>query len=70
MVIRILAGGCAAALAGAAMLAISATSASAFTLQSPSLQAPVASANIDQVHWWRHRHCWRGRWGHLHCRYW
>jgi len=66
---RILVGGFAAALAGAAMLAISSAPASAFTLTSPSLEAPVAGANIDKV-WWRHRHCWRGRWGHLHCRYW
>jgi hypothetical protein len=56
------------------MLAISATSASAFTLSSPSLAPPVASANIQDVCWDRwghwypcHRHCWRGRWGHLHC---
>ena len=21
--------------------------------------------------WYRHhRHCWRGRWGHVHCRWW
>lgn len=75
MFTRVLTGGAAAALAGAAMLAISATSASAFTLTSPSLEAPVASSNIEHV-WWHHhhhhhhRHCWRGRWGHLHCRWW
>jgi hypothetical protein len=23
------------------------------------------------VRWWGHRrHCWRGRWGHVHCRWW
>jgi len=58
MVNRILVGGFAAALAGAAMLAISSAPASAFTLASPSLQAPVAGANIDKV-WW-------DRWGRWH----
>jgi hypothetical protein len=72
-----------AALAGAAMLALSMSPASAFTLASPSLEQPVASAQIDKV-WWRHGgwgwhrgwgggwgpgygRCWRGRWGRLHC---
>jgi len=65
---RVLTGGALAALAGAAMLAISASSASAFTLSSPSLEQPMAASNIDHVWWrWHHRHCWRGRWGHLHC---
>ena len=58
MVNRILVGGFAAALAGAAMLAISAAPASAFTLASPSLEAPVAGANIDKV--------WYDRWGRWH----
>ena len=58
MVNRILVGGFAAAVAGAAMLAISSAPASAFTLSSPSLQAPVAGANIDKV-WW-------DRWGRWH----
>ena len=71
-----------AALAGAAMLAVSIHSASAFTLASPSLEQPYASGQIEKVWWdhWHHwhgwgpgpgwgwhRHCWRGRWGHLHC---
>ena len=43
MVNRILVGGFAAALAGAAMLAISSAPASAFTLTSPSLEPPVAA---------------------------
>ena len=51
MVNRIMVGGFAAALAGAAMLAISSAPASAFTLASPSLAAPVAGANVDRV-WW------------------
>ena len=57
MVNRILVGGFAAALAGAAMLAISSAPASAFTLAAPSLAAPVAGANIDQV-WWDQRGNW------------
>ena len=89
MVNRILVGGFAAALAGAAMLAISSAPASAFTLASPSLEAPVAGASVDRVWWDRwgrwhpgprwgyggpgpgygfHRNCWRGPYGHLHCR--
>jgi hypothetical protein len=66
---RVLTGGAVAALAGVAMLAISASSASAFTLSWPSLEQPMASSHIDHV-WWHHRHCWRGRWGHLHCNWW
>jgi hypothetical protein len=83
MVNRILVGGFAAVLAGAAMLATSSAPASAFTLTSPSLAPPVASANVDQVWWdrwgrwhpgprwgWGHRrHCWVGPHGHWHCRY-
>lgn len=78
MTMRILTAATLAAVAGAAMLALSATSASAFTLSSPSLAPPVASTNVEHVWWdrWGHwhpnhpyymRHCWRGRWGHLHC---
>jgi hypothetical protein len=71
-----------AAIAGASMLALSLGPASAFTLSGPSLERPVASAEIDKV-WWRggwgwHRgwgwrggwgagHCWRGYWGRVHC---
>ena len=64
MLTRNLAGGFAALLAGAAMLAITATSASAFTTSAPSLSAPVAGANIDKV-WWDRWHHWYGgpRWG-------
>ena len=77
---RVLVGGTVAALAGAAMLAISATSASAFTLSSPSLEQPMASSHVDHVWWDRwgrwhpnrpywgpRRRCWRGYYGRLHC---
>ncbi len=79
MFTRVWVGGTAAALAGAAMLAISATSASAFTLSSPSLEQPMASSHIDHVWWdrwgrwhpnrpyWGGRRCWRGYYGRLHC---
>jgi hypothetical protein len=76
MVNRILVGGFAAALAGAAMLAISSAPASAFTLASPSLEAPVAGANVDKVWWdrwgrWHPNHpYWGPGWGwhpHRHC---
>jgi photosystem II stability/assembly factor-like uncharacterized protein len=70
MFTRVLKGGAVAALAGVAMLAISASSASAFTLSSPSLEQPMAASNIDHVWWHHHRHCWVGRWGHLHCHWW
>jgi hypothetical protein len=57
---RVLTGGVLAALAGAAMLAISAGSASAFTLSSPSLEQPMASSQIDRV-WYPH-HYWGWGW--------
>ena len=69
MVNRILVGGFAAALAGAAMLAISSAPASAFTLISPSLEKPVAAADITHVwcHWncggWGYHHGWGPGWG-------
>ena len=45
------------------MLTISMGPASAFTLASPSLEQPVASAQIDKVWWrggWRGGYGWRG----------
>ena len=63
MMNRILVGGFAAALAGAAMLAISSAPASAFTLASPSLEKPVAAADINHV-WCNGWGCggWHGGW--------
>ncbi len=68
---RLLVGGFAAALAGAAMLAISSAPASAFTVTSPSLAPQIAASNIDRV-CWQQGHpgpCWWGpgpgwRWQH------
>jgi hypothetical protein len=68
---RILKSTVIAAVSGAAMLALSLSSASAFTLSGPSLEQPVASAQIEKV-WWHHggwgwhggwHHGWGGGWG-------
>jgi hypothetical protein len=64
MSLRSLAGYSVAALAGAAMFALPLSPASAFTLSGPSLQQPVASAQIEKV-WCRWGRCgygygWRG----------
>jgi hypothetical protein len=59
---RILSGGAIAALAGAAMLAAASGPSDAFTLNSHSLEAPVAAAGIKPVYW---RHWgWHGGWHH------
>jgi hypothetical protein len=50
---RILTGAAIAAISGVAMLALSLSPASAFTLSDPSLERPVASGQIEKV-WWRH----------------
>ena len=55
-----------AAIGGATMLATSLSPASAFTLAAPSLEQPVASAQIDKVWWnggWHHGWGWRHGWG-------
>ena len=65
---RVLTGGVLAALAGATMLAISASSASAFTLSSPSLEQPMTASHIDRV-CWQQGHpgpCWGWGWHHWH----
>jgi hypothetical protein len=61
MNLRILSSGSLSALAGAAMLTLSADPSPAFTLYSPSLEAPVAAAGVQQV--------WYDRWGHWHPNY-
>jgi hypothetical protein len=59
-----------AALAGAAMLALSMAPASAFTLSSPSLGQPVAASQVDKICWncgWHggwHGGGWGGGWHH------
>jgi hypothetical protein len=63
--VRSIAGSSAAAIAGASMLALSLSPASAFTLSGPSLGQSVASAQVDKV-WWRgggwRGGGWRGGW--------
>jgi hypothetical protein len=49
------------AIAGASMLALSLSPASAFALSGPSLQRSVATSQIDNA-WWRRRG-WGGGWG-------
>jgi hypothetical protein len=58
------------AFVGAAIIASSATPATAFTLSSTSVKAALSGENIDQVRWWHHRHCWWGRYHHRHCCHW
>jgi ABC-type glycerol-3-phosphate transport system substrate-binding protein len=45
-------------------------------LSGTSQAAPIAplsgvtasdSGQLTKVYWHRHRHCWRGPYGHLHC---
>ena len=64
MVSRILSGGAIAALAGAAMLAAASAPSDAFTLESPSLEPPVAAVDIEPAYWgWHHGWGWRHGWG-------
>jgi hypothetical protein len=53
MVSRMVTSGAIAAVAGATMLAASSVPSSAFTLSSPSLEQPVASADVQSVWWHR-----------------
>src|SRR5208282_2647438 len=73
MLSRLVSGGVLGALAGAAMLVVSTCGpSSAFTLSSPSLKGPVASAGFQQVYYYyRHsyRRCWWMTWGVRRC-YW
>jgi hypothetical protein len=56
------------AMAVAALLlaAVSGTSQAAPIAPLPAGVAADHGA-VTHVWWHRHRHCWRGRWGHLHC---
>ncbi len=106
MVSNLIPRGALAALAGATLtVTASSAPAVAFTLSSPSIAAPVTTADVEHVWWdrwgywhpnrpwgWRRwgwgpppprfygfhgpygyygpvRHCWRGPWGGLHCRW-
>ena len=67
MDLRILSGGAIAAIAGAAMLAVSSAPSPAFTLSAPSLEQPAAAAGVEPVQWHgRWHHGWGGRDGWHH----
>ncbi len=57
------------AVAGLVFAALPATSQAAPIAPMSSAVTADHSAQITQVRWWRrwHRHCWRGRWGRVHC---
>jgi hypothetical protein len=61
MVSRMVTSGAIAAVAGATMLAASSVPWSAFTLSWPSLEQPVASADVQSV-WWHRGWGWHGGW--------
>ena len=61
MDLRILSRRAIGAVAGAAMLAASSASSPAFTLSAPSLERPVAAADVESVYW-RHWGGWHGGW--------
>jgi hypothetical protein len=54
------------AVAGLIFAAVSGTSQAA-----PIAPLPAGASNdhsgLTQVYWRRHRHCWVGRYGHVHC---
>ena len=56
MLSRLVSGGVLGALAGATMLMVSSGHSSAFTLSSPSLERPVATAGIQQVYYYYRRY--------------
>ena len=56
MLSRLVSGGVLGVLAGAAMLVVSSGPSSAFTLSSPSLERPVATAGIQQVYYYYRRY--------------
>jgi hypothetical protein len=58
------------AVAALMTLAVSATSQAAPIAPLTGVTAADQTA-ATQVRWWHHhRHCWRGRWGRVHCRWW
>jgi hypothetical protein len=65
------------ALAFAALTLTAAASVSqAAPIAPPTAGVSVAHGNLTKVQWWwhgrrwEHRHCGRGPFGRLHCRYW
>ncbi len=59
------------AVAGLVFVATSASSQAAPIAPLGTAVTATDNGNVTQVRWWRrHRHCWRGRYGRLHCRWW
>jgi hypothetical protein len=50
-----------------AALALAAVPASQAAPIAPLGSGVTTNNNVTQVWWHHHRHCWRGRYGHLHC---
>lgn len=56
------------AVAALVVAAVSGTSQAAPIAPLPAgVAADSSHSGVTQVWWHRHRHCWRGRWGHVHC---
>jgi len=55
------------AVAALVFAAVSGTSQAAPIAPLPAgIAADASHGSVTHV-WWHHRHCWRGRWGHVHC---
>jgi hypothetical protein len=57
------------AVAALVFAAVSGTSQAAPIAPLSSGVSSTDTGNLTQVRWWRHRHCWVGRYGRVHCRY-
>jgi hypothetical protein len=55
------------AVAGLVFAAVTGTSQAAPMAPLPAGVTTTEHGTVTQVRWWGHRHCWRGRYGHLHC---
>src|SRR3984957_3727853 len=66
MLSRLVSGGLLGALAGAAMLVLASGPSSAFTLSSPSLERPVATAGIQKVYYYYRRYYRRPYYHHYY----
>jgi hypothetical protein len=55
------------AVAAVMFAAVSGTSQAAPIAPLPPTAVDAGHGNVTHVWWHRHRRCWRGHWGHLHC---
>jgi|HubBroStandDraft_3_1064219.scaffolds.fasta_scaffold144348_3 hypothetical protein len=51
-------------------LALAAVPASQAAPIAPLGSGVTTGSNVTQVWWRHHHHCWIGRYGHRHCRWW